>query len=250
MSERTTPDRELLCEGLRLVEAERQAHEDRARMARVEANAEMERRKAGAWAAVAAVVRRELEAPATADVRGRIIRASILPIEDEETMIAGLRAGAEAIERGELDADDFVGIWSQYLRELFRRASSVHAPADARELAREIIRSLDMIARNYDSYEYGLPVMTHYDEMVDTVVAILRAPRGEGEEDGGEFCDLCGEMFDPRESGTVIGPLGQDDGVPRWYRCPRCARAYDAGYQQGQRDPRGDETAEAGIGAV
>jgi hypothetical protein len=114
MSERTTPDRELLREGLRLVEAERQAHEDRARMARVETTAEMERRQAGAYAAVAAVVRRELEAPG--------------------------------------------------------------APADVRELAREIIRSLDMIARNYDSYEYGLPVMTHYDEMVDTVVALLRTP--------------------------------------------------------------------------
>ena len=75
-------------------------------------------------------------------------------------------------------------------------------------------------------------------------LALLRTPRGEGEEDGGEFCDLCGEMFDPSESGTVIGPLGQDDGVPRWYRCPRCARAYDAGYQQGQRDPRGHETAD------
>lgn len=232
-----------------------------------------------------------------ADVRERIIRASILPIEDEETMIAGLRAGAEAVERGELDVDDFVGVWSQYLRELFRRASSVPAPADVRELAVEIIRSLDLIARNYDSYEYGLPVMTHYNEMVDTVVALLRTPRGEGErvqgawatveaaalawadlldsnfvgqraqaaeirnavahvaaflraprcegeEDGGELCDLCGEEFNPSESGTVIGPLGQDDGVPRWYRCPRCARAYDAGYQQGQRDPRGDETAD------
>jgi len=65
-----------------------------------------------------------------------------------------------------------------------------------------------------------------------------------GEEDVGEVCDLCGEMFDPSELGTVIGPLGQDDGVPRWYRCPRCARAYDAGYQQGQRDPRGDEIAD------
>src|SRR5690606_11890981 len=64
------------------------------------------------------------------------------------------------------------------------------------------------------------------------------------EEDVGEVCDLCGEMFDPSELGTVIGPLGQDEGVPRWYRCPRCARAYDAGYQQGQRDPRGDETAD------
>src|SRR5690606_7504706 len=48
-------------------------------------------------------------------------------------------------------------------------------------LAVEIIRSLDLIARNYDSYEYGLPVMTHYDEMVDTVVALIRTPRGEGE---------------------------------------------------------------------
>jgi len=75
-------------------------------------------------------------------------------------------------------------------------------------------------------------------------LALLRTPRGEGEEDGGEFCDLCGEEFDPSELGTVIGPLGEDDGVPRWYRCPRCARAYDAGYQQGQRDPRGDETAD------
>src|SRR5690606_21402932 len=56
-----------------------------------------------------------------------------------------------------------------------------HIPADVRELAVEIIRSLDLIARNYDSYEYGLPVMTHYDEMVDTVVALLRTPRGEGE---------------------------------------------------------------------
>src|SRR5690606_32627852 len=61
-----------------------------------------------------------------ADVRGRIIRASILPIEDEETMIASLRSGAEAVGRGELDVDDFVGIWSQYLRQLLR-ASSVHA---------------------------------------------------------------------------------------------------------------------------
>ena len=70
----------------------------------------------------------------------------------------------------------------------------------------------------------------------------LAARRGEaqGEEDVTEFCHLCGEDFDPRESGTVTGPIGQDDGVPRWYRCPRCARAYDAGYQQGQRDPRGD----------
>ena len=75
-----------------------------------------------------------------ADVRGRIIRASILPIEDEETMIARLRAGAEAVERGELDAEDFAGIWSQYLRELFRRASSVPTPADVRELAVEVIR--------------------------------------------------------------------------------------------------------------
>lgn len=74
-----------------------------------------------------------------ADVRGRIIRASILPIEDEETMIARLRAGAEAVERGELDAEDFAGIWSQYLRELLR-ASSVPAPADVRELAVEVIR--------------------------------------------------------------------------------------------------------------
>jgi len=56
-----------------------------------------------------------------------------------------------------------------------------HTPADVRELAVEIIRSLDLIARNYDSYEYGLPVMTHYDEMVDTVVALLRTPSGEGE---------------------------------------------------------------------
>src|SRR5690606_33216214 len=54
-------------------------------------------------------------------------------------------------------------------------------PADVRELAAEIIRSLDLIARNYDSHEYGLPVMTHYDEMVDTVAALLRTPRGEGE---------------------------------------------------------------------
>lgn len=54
-------------------------------------------------------------------------------------------------------------------------------PADVRELAGEIIRSLDLIARNYDNYEYGLPVMTHYDEMVDTVVALLRAPRGDME---------------------------------------------------------------------
>ena len=72
-----------------------------------------------------------------ADVRGGIIRASILPIEDEETMIAGLRAGAEAVERGELDAEDFAGIWSQYLRELFRRASSVvreRVAADADEI--------------------------------------------------------------------------------------------------------------------
>jgi len=69
-------------------------------------------------------------------------------------------------------------------------------------------------------------------------------PEAQEEEDVGEFCHLCGEEFDPRESGTVTGPLGQDDGVPRWYRCPRCARAYDAGYQEGQRDPRGDETAD------
>src|SRR5690606_10172739 len=48
-------------------------------------------------------------------------------------------------------------------------------------LAVEIIRSLDLIARDYDGYEYGLPVMTHYDEMVDTVVALIRTPRGEGE---------------------------------------------------------------------
>lgn len=66
----------------------------------------------------------------------------------------------------------------------------------------------------------------------------------QGEDDAGEVCHLCGEEFDPSESGTVTGPLGQDDGLPRWYRCPRCARAYDAGYQQGQRDPRGDETAD------
>ena len=83
-----------------------------------------------------------------------------------------------------------------------------------------------------------------YFEAADRILAILRTARGEGEEDGGEFCDLCGEEFDPSELGTVIGPLGEDDGVPRWYRCPRCARAYDAGYQQGQRDPRGDETAD------
>src|SRR5690606_13902516 len=65
-----------------------------------------------------------------------------------------------------------------------------HTPADVRELAVEIIRSLDLIARNYDGYGYGLPVMTHYDEMVDTVVALLRTPRGEGEAEA-----LAGEIL-------------------------------------------------------
>src|SRR5690606_40159877 len=93
-----------------------------------------------------------------ADVRGRIIRASILPIEDEETMIARLRAGAEAVERGELDAEDFAGIWSQHLRELFRRASSVPAPADM-----ERLRQM-------------------YFDLADRILAILRrTPRAEEE---------------------------------------------------------------------
>jgi len=91
--------------------------------------------------------------------------------------------------------------------------------------------------------------MERLDRARQRVIECVRALAGirseaQGEEDVGEFCHLCGEEFDPRESGTVTGPLGQDDGVPLWYRCPRCARAYDEGYQQGQRDPRGDETAD------
>src|SRR5690606_39384704 len=82
-----------------------------------------------------------------ADVRGRIIRASILPIEDEETMIAGLRAGTEAVERGELDAGSFVAVWSQYLRELFRRASSVPSPADVREQVAEEVYVWEHVRR-------------------------------------------------------------------------------------------------------
>src|SRR5690606_36146925 len=135
-----------------------------------------------------------------ADVRGRIIRASILPIEDEETMIARLRAGAEAVERGELDAEDFAGIWSQYLRELFRRASSVPTPADVRE--RVDVPGLPdgrtPLTGVFTTHHAGRPhaivlwqgapwlVWQHPDGLWVTeakvqVLALLRTPRGEGE---------------------------------------------------------------------
>ena len=113
-----------------------------------------------------------------ADVRGRIIRASILPIEDEETMIARLRAGAEAVERGELDAEDFAGIWSQYLRELLR-ASSVPAPADVRERVAKIVREAMEDARRSERLN-TFPQSSMWD-YADRILALLRTPRGEGE---------------------------------------------------------------------
>ena len=111
-----------------------------------------------------------------ADVRGRIIRASIPPIEDEETMIAGLRAGAEAVERGELDAGSFVAVWSQYLRELFRRASSVPAPADVREQIKAAIREgVRYVAKADGAYLYEPSV----DETADRILSLLRGAAGE-----------------------------------------------------------------------
>src|SRR5690606_30337465 len=114
--------------------------------------------------------------------------------------------------------------------------------ADVRERVAKIVREAMEDARRAERLN-TFPQSSMWD-YADRILALLRTPRGEGDEAVGEVCDLCGEMFDPSELGTVIGPLGQDDGVPRWYRCPRCARAYDAGYQHGQRDPRGDETAD------
>src|SRR5690606_22494577 len=131
-----------------------------------------------------------------ADVRGRIIRASILPIEDEETMIARLRAGAEAVERGELDAEDFAGIWSQYLRELFRRASSVPTPADARERVAEPTQAQIDDACMWYRHDFGLLDDEEREHMRsqarawfgawgkalsngDDPAALLRTPRGE-----------------------------------------------------------------------
>lgn len=124
-----------------------------------------------------------------ADVRGRIIRASILPIEDEETMIARLRAGAEAVERGELDAEDFAGIWSQHLRELFRRASSVPAPADVRErVAKEVYLWEATRVGADESWALWLwreesnTRRRQYFNVADRILALLRTPRGDGED--------------------------------------------------------------------
>src|SRR5690606_34629228 len=133
-----------------------------------------------------------------ADVRGRIIRASILPIEDEETMIARLRAGAEAVERGELDAEDFAGIWSQYLRELFRRASSVPAPADVRVRVAKIVR--EAMADAGRSERLNTFVRNSMWDYTDRILALLPTPRGEGEASGLAECIItcmgCGQDFD------------------------------------------------------
>ena len=114
-----------------------------------------------------------------ADVRGKILRASILPFEDEDTLLAGLRAGAEAVERGELDAEDFAGIWSQYLRELFRRASSVPAPADVRVRVAKIVR--EAMADAGRSERLNTFVRNSMWDYTDRILALLPTPRGEGE---------------------------------------------------------------------
>jgi len=165
MSERTTPDRELLCEGLRLVEAERQAHEDRARMARVEANAEMERRQAGAYAAVAAVVRRELEAPATGDdVRERVAR--------------------ECVEEAER-LRYWYGEWYARAQRLLREAAALlrapAAPADgsARGALWDEVHEIVLDAMDEAHGPDG--TLENAEMYADRILALLRTPRGEGE---------------------------------------------------------------------
>src|SRR5690606_23086450 len=73
-----------------------------------EATAEMERRQAGAYADVAAVVLRELDAPgAGEDVRGRVARAGVA-----------------------LDADWRRGYWDQFRRDCPRQAQAYYDTAD------------------------------------------------------------------------------------------------------------------------
>src|SRR5690606_28655949 len=102
-----------------------------------------------------------------------------------------------------------------------------HTLADVRELAVGGIRVLDLVARDYDSYEYGLPVMTHYDEMVDTVVALLRTPRGEGETMDAD--EMWNHWTSGHEDAALLGlRTASDDEAHRflsmladWQRCPK-----------------------------
>lgn len=131
-----------------------------------------------------------------------------------------------------------------------RHANALHTPADVRERAVRLLglamERAEWLCRDVGRAEWPLSdfgrdmLQARLDTVRDLIGDALAALRSEagGEEDVGEVCYLCGEEFDPRESGTATGPLGQGDGVPRC--CPRCARAYDAGYQQGLRRPRND----------
>ena len=159
-----------------------------------------------------------------ADVRGRIIRASILPIEDEETMIARLRAGAEAVERGELDAEDFAGVWSQYLRQLLR-ASSVPAPADVRERAAKTVYLWEVTrfgaAESWALRSWEQESNTRrelYFNVADRILALLRAPRGEGEADAESGGDVTVSqllaVLDEYNAGVFCMTPENADGTP------------------------------------
>src|SRR5690606_10260168 len=165
-----------------------------------------------------------------ADVRGRIIRASILPIEDEETMIAGLRAGAEAVERGELDAGSFVAVWSQYLRELFRRASSVPAPADVREQVAKEVYVWEHVRRGAEESWARQRWQTETDgmrdlyfETADRILSLLRTPRGEGE---GRWEDLVfGPIVEAYNEAHAALRSGAQEGEEDALVCASCGES-------------------------